>query len=146
MLNIFKSDQQAIQVVVSPCLRSVNPLCESTDNQFKMLKKYEQVYGFMTLNMYFLDRSLVSNSKYALQFYLNPIPVFWFSNTLGSMGTIFLGTYEVKTDTSILPFENMVYENGSYVSDFTGGAFLRKNNESEYGRVVIYMSTKLINV
>lgn len=75
-----------------------------------------------------MDKSLASNKRVALYSYLNPIPVFWFSTTLGSYGTIFLGTYQVSTDTNLLPFESWNQETGTYVADYNGGALVRKTN------------------
>jgi len=88
-----------------PCLVGPsNPKCVPLAEHDAKMNALMADYGYLEFYLYFLDQALAPESIDPISYYLNLDNSFSFTPKSGVGINAYLGTYEVETDISLMPW------------------------------------------
>lgn len=112
------SDMNMIMVGLYQCNNATSPVTCASPAAITTFFSSMLIMGrFLAASFVILDTAInpTSANPYSYRAYQKTLWML-FNSQQQIIGQVFLGTYEITTDTNFLPFETITYESGYYVS------------------------------
>ena len=99
---------------------------------------------YFKVKLFVVDTIITPSDENAISTIIEKNIFLAFSDTMGTVGTIDMAEYELKTDQNLLPFSDYLIEKGTYIEDYaTNAVSLTSTN---YMNLAIYRSTKALSI
>lgn len=138
-------DMRLLFFNLSVCDNATSPIPCATVAETTTFFATQMVYGrFMACSLVILDTALNPTNENPVSYTVyEKTQWLLFNQRQQILAQIFLGTYEVTTDTNFLPFVTEEYTNGYFVSETTITSLVNHNSHPSY--IDIYLFASPIN-
>lgn len=118
--------------------------CDTEANIATFVSNYLATNDYFKVKLFVVDTLLTPSNEDAISKIIEKSIFLAFSDTMGTVGTIDMAEYELKTDQSLLPFSTYKREKGTYIEDFATNAV--SLTSTKYINLGVYRSTKSMTV
>ncbi len=97
------------------CNQTNDASCDSTVNINTYMNNYISTNDYFNVRFFVVDTIITPTNDVAIEYVLEKNIFMAFSDTIGTVGYVYMAEYALTTDTSILPLNIYETDSGTYI-------------------------------